>query len=181
MKKLAYILLAEGFEEAEAVVPADILRRLEIEALLVGVGAKTVRGAHGIEITADKTLNRVMDVLPDALILPGGMPGAKNLDANPKVRELLLKTAQAGGIIAAICAAPMVPGRLGLLQGRRAVCYPGFEEHLTGALPTDSPVVRDGQFITGKGPGAACDFGFEIGAALTDDVSAAFVRRAMFP
>jgi len=179
MSNLVYILLADGFEEIEAVTPADILRRLEIDVKLIGVTSKHVLGAHGIEITADATLNRVKNIIPAAVVLPGGMPGAKNLDANADVRALIQKTNEAGGIIAAICAAPMVLGRMGLLKGKRAICYPGFEEHLEGAEISVASVVKDGRFITAIGPGAAADFGFEIGNALKDEVSTAFVKRGM--
>ncbi|MGN1451354.1 MAG: DJ-1 family glyoxalase III [Eubacteriales bacterium] len=179
MGKTVYILLAEGFEEIEAVAPADILRRLEINTVLVGVSSKTVKGAHGIEITADATLNRAVGAVPDAVVLPGGMPGAKNLDACRPVRELVGKVAAGGGVVAAICAAPMVLGRMGLLDGKKATCYPGFEEHLSGAEICREAVVTDGNFVTANGPAAAADFGFAIGTILKDEVSAAFVRRAM--
>lgn len=179
MSDLIYILLAEGFEEIEAVTPADILRRLGLNTLFIGVSSKQVKGAHGIEITSDATLKKVKNEIPAALILPGGMPGAKNLDLNSDVRDLVLSTNESGGIIAAICAAPMVIGRLGLLKGKNAVCYPGFEEHLTGANILSRSVVRDGNIITALGPGAAADFSFEIGTALKDKVSAAFVKRGM--
>ncbi|MBR4941179.1 MAG: DJ-1/PfpI family protein [Clostridia bacterium] len=179
MGKTAYILLAEGFEEIEAITPADILRRMDVNVVLVGVSSKLVRGAHGMEITADATLNRASAVTPDAVILPGGMPGAKNLDACRPVRELVAKVNENGGIVAAICAAPMVLGRMGLLEGKSATCYPGFEEHLSGAAVTKESVTRDGNFVTANGPGAAAEFGFTLGAMLTDDVTAAFVRRSM--
>jgi 4-methyl-5(b-hydroxyethyl)-thiazole monophosphate biosynthesis len=179
MADSVYILLAEGFEEIEAVTPADILRRLGLNVLLIGVSSKQVKGSHGIEITSDATLNKVKNEIPAALILPGGMPGAKNLDSNADVRNLILKTSAGDKIIAAICAAPMVIGRLGLLNGKNAVCFPGFEEYLTGAKILNDSVVRDGNIITAKGPGAAAAFGFEIGAALKDEVSVAFIKRSM--
>ncbi len=179
MGKTVYILLAEGFEEIEAITPADILRRMDINAVLVGVSSKQVKGAHGFELTADMTLNRASATLPDAVLLPGGMPGAKNLDACRPVRDMISRVAESGGIVAAICAAPMVPGRMGLLKGKKATCYPGFEEHLEGAELQKAPVVADGNFLTANGPGAAAEFGFQLGAMLSDDVTAAFVRRAM--
>lgn len=179
MAKTVYILLAEGFEEIEAITPADILRRMELDVKLVGVSSKQVRGAHGIELTADLTLNRAASAIPDGVILPGGMPGAKNLDSCRPVRELVSKVAENGGAVAAICAAPMVLGRMGLLRGKKATCYPGFEEHLTEAILLKDSVVTDGCFVTGNGPGAAAEFGFAVGSLLTDGVTAAFVRRSM--
>lgn len=174
-----YILLADGFEEIEAITPADILRRMELDVVLVGVSAKQVRGSHGIELTVDRTLNQLKDQTPRAVLLPGGMPGTKNLDASKAVGELVLRTASDGGIVGAICAAPMVLGRLGLLQGRRATCFPGFEEHLAGAKKCGESVVIDGGIVTASGAGVAADFGFAVGALLKDAVSAAFVRRSM--
>ena len=179
MDKTVYILLAEGFEEIEAITPADILRRMDINAVLVGISSKQVKGAHGIEITADMTLNRAAKTVPDGVILPGGMPGAKNLDSCRPVRELVAAVEKSGGIVAAICAAPMVLGRMGLLSGKKATCYPGFEEHLEGAEITGASVTADGNFVTANGPGAAAEFGFAIGEKLTDEVTAAFVRRSM--
>ncbi|MBQ8898197.1 MAG: DJ-1/PfpI family protein [Clostridia bacterium] len=179
MAKTVYVLLAEGFEEIEAITPADILRRMEADVKLVGVSSKLVRGAHGIELTADVTLNRAAKEVPDCVILPGGMPGAKNLDACRPVRELVARVAENGGVVAAICAAPMVLGRMGLLKGKNATCYPGFEEHLEGATLVRQGVVTDGNFVTGNGPGAAADFGFAIGSLLADEVTAAFTRRSM--
>ena len=122
---------------------------------------------------------KVKNDTPKAVILPGGMPGAKNLDLNPDVRAMIKRTADSGGIVAAICAAPMVLGKMGLLKGKKAVCYPGFEEFLEGAEVLDAQVVVDGNIITARGPGAAAGFGFEIGAALKDRVSADFMRKSM--
>ncbi len=179
MRQKILVFLADGFEEIEAVTPVDILRRLELDTVLVGVGSKQVRGAHGIEIVTDTTINRIKKEEATAVILPGGMPGARNLDSNPIVREILLHAAKSDWIIGAICAAPMVLGRLGLLNGKNAVCYPGFEEHLAGATIVDSQVVRDGNIITARGPGAASEFGFEIGAAVSDRIRADFVKKSM--
>lgn len=177
-----YVLFADGFEEIEAVTPLDILRRMELDVVLVGVTGKQVRGAHGMELTMDRTLNQLKNQTPAAVILPGGMPGTRNLDATRPVGELVCRTAEAGGVVGAICAAPMVIGRLGLLRGRRATCFPGFEEHLLGAEKVSDRVVTDGRFVTAAGAGVAADFAFAVGTLLKDSVSAAFVRRSMqFP
>ncbi len=174
-----YVLFAEGFEEIEAITPVDILRRMELPVVLVGVGAKQICGAHGMELTMDKTLNQLKAETPLAVILPGGMPGARNLDSNRMVGDLVKRTFQDGGVVAAICAAPMVLGHLGILEGKRATCYPGFEKELLGAVKDDAPVVTDGCVVTADGAGAAAAFGFAIGGLVKDEVSAAFVKRAM--
>jgi len=179
MTDFVYLFLAEGFEEIEAITVADILRRLDIKLILVGVTGKLITGSHGIEITTDITLNRAKNEIPSSVILPGGMPGAKNLDSNADVKNLILRVNENNGIIGAICAAPMIIGRLGLLRGKKAVCFPGFEEHLIGATISKESVVRDGNIITASGAGAAADFGFMLGAALKDEISTAFVKRGM--
>lgn len=179
-KIMVMILLADGFEELEALAPLDVLRRLEVETVLVGVSGKTVRGAHGVELTAERTLNQLKNETPDMVVLPGGMPGAANLEANPMVKALIKRTAEAGKYLAAICAAPMVLGKAGLLRGKRACCYPGFECDLEGAeVCRDARVVTDGNIITARGPGAAAEFAFELGRIMKDEVSAAFVKRSM--
>ena len=174
-----YILLADGFEELEAIAPADILRRMELSVVLVGVASKQVRGSHGIELTADRTLNQLKTQTPRAVLLPGGMPGTKNLDANPAVGELVRRTAADGGLVGAICAAPMVLGRLGLLNGRRATCFPGFENFLKGADVTGNKVENDGGIITAKGAGAAAEFGFEMLKELKGADTAAEIKDGM--
>ena len=174
-----YILLADGFEELEAIAPIDILRRMDLNAVMVGVTSKQVKGAHGIEITADRTLNQLKAQTPAAVVLPGGMPGAKNLDANRMVGDLVKRVAADGGVVGAICAAPMVLGHLGLLEGKRATCYPGFEEELNGATKVDDKVVTDGRIVTAAGAGVAAEFGFAVGALVKDPVTAAFVKRSI--
>lgn len=174
-----YILFADGFEEIEAITPADILRRMELDVVLVGVTGKQVRGAHGMELSMDRTLNQLRTQTPAAVLLPGGMPGARNLDSNRLVGEMVRRVADSGGVIGAICAAPMVIGRLGLLQGKRATCFPGFEEHLLGAEKQTDRVVTDGRIVTAAGAGVAADFAFAVGSLLKDSVTAAFVRRSM--
>ena len=175
---MVVLFLANGFEEIEALTPLDLLRRTGEKVVTVGIGGKTITGSHGITVMADT------DVLPsgdiDMVILPGGMPGAANLDASPMVAEALTKAEASGGYLAAICAAPMVLGHQGYLVGKRAVCFPGFEEELTGAMvDPDAFVVRDGHVITAKGMGAALDFGLTLVAALRDEQAALELRRAV--
>ena len=175
---MVVVFMANGFEEIEALTPLDLLRRTGEKVVTVGIGGKTITGSHGITVMADT------DVLPsgdiDMVILTGGMPGASNLDASPMVAEALTKAEASGGYLAAICAAPMVLGHQGYLVGKRAVCFPGFEEELTGAIvDPDAFVVRDGHVITAKGMGAALDFGLTLVAALRDEQVALELRRAV--
>lgn len=159
---MLYLLLADGFEEAEAICPLDVLRRAEIEVKTVGITGKTVTGAHGIEIKADLGADDIGSTVPDGIILPGGMPGTLNLQKSPTAKRLLSECFAAGKLIAAICAAPMIPGELGMLHGVRSTCFPGFEENLIGAVLTDDSVVCDKNFITAKGAGVALEFGAAI-------------------
>ena len=160
---MVYVFLADGFEEIEALATVDILRRAKIEVLTVSVSQKTVHGAHGIDVIADITANEFDKQKSfDCVMLPGGMPGTKNLDKSPLVKEVLKKAEEENKIIAAICAAPLVLGKMGLLKGKNAVCYPGFESDLLGANIVNEPCVRDKNFLTGKGPGAALDFAFSL-------------------
>ena len=168
-----YVLLADGFEELEAIAPIDILRRMELNVVLVGVTSKQVRGSHGIELTADRTLNQLKNETPAAVMLPGGMPGTKNLDATRPVGELVRRVAADGGVVAAICAAPMVLGRLGLLDGKKATCYPGLEGNMGTALMQEgAATVTDGKLLTGAGPGTAIDFGLLLVGALQGEEKA---------
>ena len=158
-----YQFFATGFEECEALGTTDICRRAGMEVIMVSVtGNLVVESAHGVKIATDALFEDCDFDDADMLMLPGGMPGATNLLAHKGLREVITKHFEAGKMLAAICAAPLVYGNLGLLQGKKATCYPGFEDQLTGATPTGALVEKDGQFITGKGPGAAYALGFAI-------------------
>ncbi len=162
MKKVA-LFLAEGFEEIEALGTIDILRRAQIDVVTVSITENTtVTGTHKIPVVADKTFSDNDFTNYDMLILPGGMPGAKNLNEHEGLKELLTEFNNQEKLISAICAAPMVLGGLGMLDGKRATCYPGFEAELIGANLTGENVVLDGNIITGKGPGLVFDFGLRI-------------------
>jgi 4-methyl-5(b-hydroxyethyl)-thiazole monophosphate biosynthesis len=158
---MIYLLLAEGFEEAEALVPLDILRRGGLDVKTVGITGRCVSGAHGITVTADVLPGDCTDA-PELLILPGGMPGTANLDASPETDRLLSLVLSAGGRVGAICAAPSILGKRGLLRGREAVCYPGFEGALDGAIVATKSVVTSGSYTTAIGMGAAYAFGLEL-------------------
>ena len=167
------IFLAEGFEESEALLPLDILRRGGVDAIILrrgGVDAitvsvssdKVVKSSHGVQIVADAVINEISAADVQMIILPGGLPGATNLDASEQLDRLIMDFASAGKPLAAICAAPMVYGKRGLLRGKKATCYPGFDKYLDGAEYTGALVECVDNFILGKGPAAAAEFGFAI-------------------
>lgn len=157
---MLYLFLADGFEEVEAVATADVIRRAGIDLCLVGVTDDVVCGTHGMEIKADRRDVNLDDI--EGVILPGGMPGTLNLKKNSMVNKTLEYCHENGKLIAAICAAPMVIGELGYLDGRDAVCFPGFEDNLGDANIMNDGVVRDGRYITAKGAGKALEFGAAI-------------------
>lgn len=160
---MVYLFLADGFEEVEALTPLDYLRRAGIDVLAVGVGSDFPTGAHGISVKADCVLENISDSKEfEALILPGGLEGTQNLGKSEKVKNMILLAAEKGKKIAAICAAPSILGNLGLLSGKQAICYPGFESKLKGAEIASEPVVIDGDIITAIGAGAAQQFSFAI-------------------
>ena len=176
---MVYMFLAEGFEEIEALCPLDLLRRAGVEITTVGVGSKTVMGAHGIGVVADMTEDELYDFSADMIILPGGMPGTLNLEKSPLVQSFIDYCVENKKMIAAICAAPSILGHKGLLNGKKAVCFPGFEEQLAGAEILNSAVVTDGNIITGCGAGAALEFGFEIVKYIQNEAAANHFRKAM--
>lgn len=159
---MIYLFLADGFEEIEAISVIDIIRRANIPLKTVSIHNKRVLGAHQIPVEADILIEEVTLNDIDMLILPGGMPGTKNLSASEKLNDLLLYAHQQNIYIAAICAAPSILGKLGLLSDKYATCYPGFEAELEGYKMTDEDVIVDGKIITAKGAGVAMDFGYKI-------------------
>ena len=158
-----YEFLANGFEEIEGLAPVDILRRGGVEVITVSVtGDLMVETSHGITVMADALLEETDLSDADMLLLPGGMPGSKNLNAHEGVRAAVMAQAAKGGRIGAICAAPMVLGSLGLLQGKRATCSPGFEVYMDGADYTAELFTVDGNIITGEGPAATLPYAYRI-------------------
>lgn len=156
------LFLANGFEEVEALTPLDYLRRAGIDVRAVGVTGEYVTGAHGIIVKSDLSVKDLRPSDVEGVILPGGMPGTKNLEASAEVNKLLIYTAAHGNPVGAICAAPSIPGKLGLLKGRHATCYPGFEDSLKMALVESDKVVVDENFITSRGAGTANEFAFAL-------------------
>ncbi|MGQ1784076.1 MULTISPECIES: DJ-1 family glyoxalase III [unclassified Saccharicrinis] len=162
MKKV-YIFLAEGFEEIEAITPIDVLRRAEIDVTTVSISdKKEVTGAHNIIIIADRIFTESNFTDADLLVLPGGMPGTLNLNEHEALKELLVDFSNRGKLIGAICAAPLVLGEKGLLKGKNATCYPGFENQLIEAKHTGSPLEVADNIITAKGVGAAMKFALQL-------------------
>ena len=179
MKAICFFL-AEGFEEVEALLPLDILRRGGLDVRTVSVtGDRIVKGAHQVPVVADLLFEDLAADEVEMIVLPGGMPGAVNLDAHAGLDALVRAAAAAGQPMAAICAAPLVYGKRGLLNGKKATCYPGFESYLEGADCTGRMVETDGNFVTGKGPGAAAEFGFTLLQRLAGADKAAEVKQGM--
>lgn len=178
---MVYILLAPGFEEAEALVPVDMLRRANIETALVSLTGESVCGSHNVAVVADTTLDKVDLSRAEMVVLPGGGVGVKNLGAEPAVETLVRKAVDQGIWVAAICAAPTLLGRWGYLTGKQAVCYPGMEGGLNGAqAQMEQGVVVDGKIITGRAAGSAFAFGFALVAALAGQEAADKVRHAIY-
>lgn len=176
---MIYVFLADGFEEVEAIAPIDVLRRCGLEVCTVGVTGTIVRGSHNIPVQCDVAVESADFSDAEAIVLPGGMPGTLHLKENPLVTACVQAAYDGGKIVAAICAAPSVLGEMGLLNGKEAICFPGFEDKLTGARLSASPVCQDGTVITAKGAGAALEFGEKIAACFVGAEKAAQVLAAM--
>lgn len=175
-----YVFLAEGFEEIEALTVVDMLRRVKIETVMVAVSEnKRVTGAHGITVEADGSFSEYSYEDGTMAVLPGGMPGTKHLMAHEGVRKLLRSYHAAKKYLAAICAAPAVLGENGLLVGRHATCYPGFEERLVGAEVMPDAVVMDGTIITSRGMGTAIPFGAALVSVLAGEAVAEELLRSI--
>ncbi len=158
---MIYVLMVDGFEEIEAIEPIDIMRRAGLNVVTVGVKSQNVKGAHNITIKTDIIIDDVNEEDMELLMLPGG-PGHEELDKDEKVHKLIDYANKEGLYIAAICASPSILGKKGLLNGKKATCFPGFEQYLACAEVVSDKVIVDGKIITGKGAGAAAEFGFEI-------------------
>lgn len=176
-----YVFLADGFEEIEALAPVDVMRRAGLSVKMVSVtGNLIVQGAHGIPVIADAVFGDFDYADASLLFLPGGLPGATNLEAHEGLGKLLVSKAVGEDvIISAICAAPLVLGGLGLLKGKQATCYPGFEGTMIGATYTAAKVTRDGNVFTACGPGAAWELGFAFVEHFCDVEKADELRKGM--
>lgn len=178
--KNVLLFLADGFEEIEALATVDVLRRAGVQVTTVSINpTEVVTGAHGIPVIADALFADCIPAEADMLVLPGGMPGAANLDAHEGLRAAISAHAEAGKWLAAICAAPMVYGHMGLLNGKNVTCYPGFEGELAGATYTAAPVEKDGNIITGKGPAVVLPFAYALAEVLVGEEVVAQVKNGM--
>ena len=176
---MVLLLLADGFEEIEALTPVDVLRRAGVEIKTVGIGSRVAIGAHGIPVVCDLTPDEVSASDIGMVILPGGMPGATNLDASPFVDKIIREVSECGARLAAICAAPLCLGRRGLLEGKEATCYPGFEKELSGAVISSCGVVTDGNITTARGMGVALNFALELTRLLTSKEKALEIESSL--
>lgn len=173
-----YVFFAPGFEEIEALTVVDILRRANVETEMVSItGDYDVLGAHGINVRTDKLFDEIESA--DMLVLPGGMPGTRNLQAYSPLEKMLREYVSNDKYIAAICAAPTVFGAFGFLEGKNACCYPGMENELLGANANTKKVTVDGKIITSRGMGTAIDFALKIVELLLDEETAAKLRKAI--
>lgn len=179
---MVYFLLADGFEETEAIAPFDMVKRSGKDAYFVSVSNDiTVTGAHGIKIVADMFLKDISAEKGEMIVLPGGKLGVENLDKTEGFDKVIKEFADKDRYICAICAAPSLLGKRGYLDGKNAVCYPEneFEQHLKNSNIQKSRVVRDGKFITAIGAGASLDFGFELVTVLKDKETADKIKNAI--
>jgi protein deglycase len=178
MPKVA-VLLADGFEEVEALAVVDVLRRADIETLLAGLRDGPVTGAHGVRVIPDALIEAVSPEAFDMIVLPGGQPGSDNLNADPRVRELVRGFSRKGKLTGAICAAPIVLADAGVLEGKHATSYPSYKDRLGNAVYEEKTVVEDGNVLTSRGAGTALSFGLAIVARLAGKEKAARIRDAM--
>ena len=172
---MVYVFLADGFEIIEAMAPVDMLRRANVEVTTVGVDKKVIISSCGIPVTADIVSNEFEFKDVEAVVIPGGANGVTNLENS----SLLDEAVQCGALICAICAGPSILGHKGLLKGKNAICFPGFEDSLEGANISKDYVVTDGDFITAKGAGVCIEFGLEIVRELVGDEAAETVRSTI--
>lgn len=176
---MVYVFLADGFEIIEALAPVDMLRRAKIDVKTVGVSSEIVTSSCGVGVKCDMTIDEfdVYDV--EAVVLPGGMPGTLNLENSSAVQKVIDNANNTNAFICAICAAPSILGHKGLLSGKKAVCFPGFENSLEGCEQCREYVVTDGKFITAKGAGVCIDFGLEIVKQLRGGELANEIRKSI--
>ena len=177
---MIYVFLANGFEDMEAIVPIDCLRRAKLEVQTVGVGGKEITSSHGITVKTDITEDEViLDKYVDLIVLPGGMPGTLHMAQHSGLTDMIKSFNASGKRLAAICAAPMVFAGCGILSGKKAVIYPGMEEHLGDAEVSSSRVQTDGNIITSQGPGTAMEFALEIIRTVKGEAAADEIRKEL--
>ncbi len=173
------VLMADGLEEIEAITIIDVLRRAGVDVTTAATGENPVMGSHKIAIQADTGLDEVRESDFDAVILPGGMPGSANLRDSDRVISLIKTFNDDNKYVGAICAAPIALGRAGLVNGKKATCFPGFEKELAGAEYVPEPVMQDGRIITGKGPGCAIPFALKLVENFVSPEKSREIKEAM--
>ena len=177
MKRVA-VLFAEGFEEVEGLTQVDFLRRAGVEITMVGVTGEMVNGGHDVTIKTDTTVDQIKPHTFDGVVIPGGMPGAENVYSSSHAQKFITSIFQSGGLVAAICAAPaVVLEPLGILKGKTATCFPGFEGRFKQASFSEDRVVEDGTVITSRGPGTAAEFAVALITYLIDSETAVKVKN----
>ncbi|MDR1364658.1 MAG: DJ-1/PfpI family protein [Oscillospiraceae bacterium] len=176
---MIYIFLAEGFEELEVIAPRDILKRSKFVVKMVGCGQEMVTSTLGLTIKTDIQIENSITRNLEAIVLPGGMPGTEKLNKCEKVHEIIKFCMKENILIGAICAAPTILGKMGLLKNKYATCFPGCENDLQGAILSQDSVCQDGNIITSKGPGTAMEFGFSLVNYLKSELSMQFIKKSM--
>jgi len=177
---MVYVILGTGFEEIEAVAPVDILRRAGIEVAFAGVDGLKITGAHNIDVCCDITVSEIDADNAEMLVVPGGLGGVNSIKASREAMGKIDSAYKNGVALAAICAGPTVLNELGILDGVKAVCYPGMEEEMPNAkFESAEPVCRDGRIITGRGPGTALEFGFALLDYLKGSEAVAVLKKSM--
>jgi 4-methyl-5(b-hydroxyethyl)-thiazole monophosphate biosynthesis len=175
----AAVLFATGFEEIEALTVVDVLRRAEVQTTMIGIGAKSITGSHGITVQVDRTIDELGDEGFDVIVLPGGMPGAANLRDDARVQALVQRQHARGAQLAAICAGPIALAKAGVVQGRAVTSYPGFAPQLGAVDYREDDVVQDGTITTSRGPGTALRFALALVARLVGEDEAADLGARM--
>jgi len=181
MSLSVFVILAEGFEEIEAIIPIDVLRRAGLNVTTIGLSGQTVTGSHGIVLLADRTWNEVVTLTPEVLFLPGGIPGSSHLGEHSGLKEMAKRVADSNHWLAAICAAPALTlASWGLLSGREATCYPGYESHFPPDVKYQrTSVVVDGRIITACGAGVTMEFSLQLVKLLVNQEAANKLRTQM--
>ncbi len=176
---MVYIILGTGFEEAEAIIPCDILRRGGIKTHFAGIGSRLITGGNGIAVQADCTVEEMNLAETDMIVLPGGLGGVHSILGCPAAMDAVRQLHKEGKFIAAICAAPTILAQLGITDGKKATCYPGMEDQMGSAHMVNANAVRDDKVLTGRAPGAAFDFGYLLLETLTSSETAGQVQAGM--
>lgn len=176
---MVYIILGKGFEEIEAVSPCDILRRGGVEVKFAGIGGKLITGGNGITVQADCTVEEMDLDAMEMVVLPGGLGGVRSIEASGAAMSAVRYAHENGKYVTAICAAPTILAKLGITDGKHAVCYPGMEQEMGTALMEDADAVADGKILTGRAPGAALEFGYLLLKTLKGQEIAEKVRNGM--